>query len=153
MTGARGTPATRRRQSGIALILVLWVVALMILFAAAFSFSARGEVRLANFNPSKGTEAGKIRPCLVIQSNLLNNVDHPSTTVIPLTSQIVADAAPLRLPLPARDLLKTDSDLMIDQIRTIDNRRLSGEPLTVLTRRELAEVEEYLKLTLGLEPL
>ena len=112
----------------------------------------RGEIRLANFNLSKGTEAGKIRPCLVMQSDPLNDVDHPSTTVIPLTSQTLSGAAPLRFRVKARGLLKGDSDLMIDQIRTIDNQRLSGEVLTSLTGRELVEVEEYLKITLGLEP-
>ena len=40
----------------------------------------RGEIRLANFNPSKGTEAGKIRPCLILQSDLLNEDGHASTT-------------------------------------------------------------------------
>ncbi len=111
----------------------------------------RGEIRIANFNPSKGTEAGKIRPCLVIQSDLLNEVLHPSTTVIPLTSQLT-DAAPLRLRIHARDQLRVDSDLMIDQLRTIDNRRLSGDSLAELTVMEMVQMEEYLKIVLGLEP-
>jgi len=110
----------------------------------------RGEIRLANFNPSKGTEAGKTRPCLVMQSDLLNDADHPSTTVIPLTSRVLSGAAPLRFRVKARGSLKGDSDLMIDQVRTIDNRRLTGEVLTSLTGRELVEVEEYLKISLGL---
>jgi mRNA interferase MazF len=110
----------------------------------------RGEVRLANFNPSKGTEPGKIRPCLIIQSDLLNEADHPSTTVLPLTSRLVEGAAPLRFRIDARDGLRTDSDVMLDQIRTIDNRRIMGEPLTILRPPELAEVEEYLKIVLSL---
>jgi mRNA interferase MazF len=111
----------------------------------------RGEIRIANFNPSRGTEAGKIRPCLVIQSDLLNEELHPSTTVIPLTSQL-ADAVPLRLRIHARDQLRVDSDLMIDQVRTIDNRRLSGDALAELTYIEMVQMEEYLKIVLGLEP-
>jgi mRNA interferase MazF len=110
----------------------------------------RGEVRVANFNPSKGTEAGKIRPCIILQSDLLNETDHPSTTVIPLTSRIVDDAAPLRYRIARRDQLKVDSDAMLDQVRTIDTRRLSGEPVTRLSARELAEVEEYLRIVLGM---
>jgi mRNA-degrading endonuclease toxin of MazEF toxin-antitoxin module len=39
---------------------------------------------------------------------------------------------------------------MVDQVRTIDNRRITGEPLTRLSARELAEVDEYLKIVLGL---
>lgn len=110
----------------------------------------RGVINLANFNPSKGTEPGKIRPCLVLQSDLLNEAGHPSTTVVPLTSQLIDDAVPLRFRISARDKLQIDSDVMIDQIRTIDNQRINDEPLTVLTDRELTAVEEYLKIVLGL---
>jgi mRNA interferase MazF len=110
----------------------------------------RGVIYLANFNPTKGTEPGKIRPCLALKSDLLNEAGHPSTTVVPLTSQLIDDAVPLRFRISARDKLQSDSDVMIEQIRTIDNKRISNEPLTVLTDRELAEVEEYLKIVLGL---
>ncbi len=110
----------------------------------------RGAIYLANFNPSKGTEPGKIRPCLVIQSDLLNDANHPSTTVVPLTSQLIDNAAPLRFRIAARDELRRDSDVMIDQTRTIDNKRITSEPLTALTDKELTAVEEYLKIILDL---
>lgn len=111
----------------------------------------RGEIRTANFNPAKGTEPGKIRPCLIIQSDLLNSAYHPSTTVIPITSRLVENAAPLRFRITARDELRSDSEVMLDQARTIDNRRISNEVLTVLTRRELVEIEEYLRIVLGFD--
>ena len=111
----------------------------------------RGEIRTANFNPAKGTEPGKIRPCLIIQSDLLNSADHPSTTVIPLTSRLIDNAAPLRFRVSARDELWSDSEVMLDQARTIDNRRISNEVLTVLTGRELAEIEDYLRIVLGFD--
>jgi mRNA interferase MazF len=110
----------------------------------------RGGIYLANFNPSKGTEPGKIRPCLVIQTDLLNDEDHPSTTVLPLTTRLIDDAAPLRLRIPARERLRQDSDVMVDQLRTIDNRRLQAEQLTKLTPGELVELETYLQIVLGL---
>ena len=110
----------------------------------------RGEIRLANFNPSKGTEAGKIRPCLILQSDLLNEAGHPSTTVIPLTTRILDDTAPLRFRIGRRDDLQEDSDVMIDQVRTIDNRRFAGDALTRLTTGEIAAIEEYLKIVLGM---
>ena len=109
----------------------------------------RGEIRLANFNPAKGTEPGKIRPCLIIRSNLLNDADHPSVTVIPLTSRLIDNAAPLRYRVSAKDQLRLESEVMLDQVRTIDNRRIAGNALTVLTERELAEIEEYLRIVLG----
>ena len=110
----------------------------------------RGGIYLANFNPSKGTEAGKIRPCIVMQSDLLNEAGHPSTTVVPLTTQLTEDAAPLRYRVAARDELQSDSDIMLDQTRTIDNRRIASEMLTILTEQEISEVERYWCLVLGL---
>jgi len=111
----------------------------------------RGAIYLANFNPPKGTEPGKIRPCVVMHSNLLNEAGHPSTTVLPLTTKLVEDAAPLRYRLKARDDLDADSDIMLDRTRTIDNRRFMDEMLTVLTERELAEVETCWCIVMGLD--
>jgi len=111
----------------------------------------RGGIYLANFNPSKDTEPGKIRPCIVMQSNLLNEAGHPSTTVIPLTTLLIEDAAPLRYRMVARDGLESDSDMMLDQTRTIDNRRITSELLTFLTEQEISEVEAYWRIVLGLD--
>jgi mRNA interferase MazF len=111
----------------------------------------RGSVYLANFNPAKGTEPGKIRPCLIMQSDLLNEAGHPSTTVLPLTTQLLDDAAPLRYRINAREQLRTDSDIMVDQVRTIDNRRITDELLAVLTDQELAEVENYWRIIMALD--
>ncbi len=111
----------------------------------------RGGVYLANFNPSKGTEPGKIRPCIVMQSNLLNDIGHPSTTILPLTTQLIENAAPLRYRLTSRDGLEFDSDVMLDQTRTIDNRRINNEQLTTLTRQELSEIELFWRIVLDLE--
>ena len=111
----------------------------------------RGGIYLANFNPSKGTEPGKIRPCLVMQSNLLNDIEHPSTTILPLTTQLIEDAAPLRYRVTSRDGLESDSDVMLDQTRTIDNRRIDSEMLTILTDKEIGEIELYWQIVLDLE--
>ncbi len=111
---------------------------------------SRGGIYLANFNPSKGTEAGKIRPCVVMQSDLLSQTGHPSTTVLPMTSHLIDDAEPLRLRVAARDRLKQDSDIMLDQIRTLDNRRIDMELLTHLQEGELLLVERFLRIVLGL---
>jgi len=111
----------------------------------------RGGIYLANFNPSKGTEPGKIRPCIVMQSNLLNEAGHPSTTVLPLTTQLIEDAAPLRYRVTARDGLEFDSDIMLDQTRTIDNQRITSDLLTTLAEKEINEVEAYWRIVLGLD--
>ncbi len=111
----------------------------------------RGAIYLANFNPSKGTEPGEIRPCLIMQSDLLNEAGHPSTTVLPLTAQLIEDAAPLRYRVVARDGLESDSDIMLDQTRTIDNRRITSDMLTIFTEKEISEVEAYWRIVLGLD--
>ena len=109
----------------------------------------RGDIHLVNFNPSKGTEAGKIRPAVILQSDYLNNAEHPSTIVIPLTTQIIPKANPLRLTIKARDKLQQDSDIMLDQPRAIDNQRITSEKLTSLSEKEMMVLEEYMKLILG----
>lgn len=111
----------------------------------------RGGIYLADFNPSKGTEPGKIRPCIVMQSNLLNEAGHPSTTVLSLTTQLIEDAAPLRYRLEARDGLESDSDIMLDQTRTINNQRITSDILITLTETEISEVEAYWRIVLGLD--
>ena len=84
----------------------------------------RGWFYLADLNPRRGTEPGKTRPVLVIQTNLLNSVDHPSTIILPLTTQVQTEAFPLRVRVASNHSgFESESDVIIDQIRAIDNRR------------------------------
>jgi mRNA interferase MazF len=83
-----------------------------------------GRLYLADLSPRSGTEPGKTRPVLVIQSDLLSSVGHPSTWVLPLTTRLTGENA-LRVVLPARIAgNREDCEVMIDQSRSIDNRRL-----------------------------
>jgi mRNA interferase MazF len=91
-----------------------------------------GAVWLANLDPGRGTEPGKVRPVLIIQNQALLDAMHPSTLVIPLTTNLVEDAEPLRIRIAAREGVDRDSDLLIDQIRAIDNKRLIKGPLLQL---------------------
>ena len=59
----------------------------------------RGRLYLADLNPRLGTEPGKTRPVLVVQTDLLNEADHPSTWVLPCTTRLAGDNL-LRVPLP-----------------------------------------------------
>ncbi len=102
----------------------------------------RGEIWLANLDPRQGTEPGKTRPVLVVQSQALLDVDHPSTLIIPLTTNLTDGAEPLRIRIPASAGLQQESDLLIDQLRAIDNRRLVKGPLAVLTPETMASVDE-----------
>lgn len=88
-----------------------------------------GSIWLANLNPGRGTEPGKTRPVLIVQNQALLDAGHPSTLVIPLTTNLIDDAEPLRIRIKAQGRLEKDSDLLIDQIRAIDNKRLTTGPL------------------------
>jgi mRNA interferase MazF len=92
----------------------------------------RGDVWLANLNPRRGTEPGKHRPVLIVQAQALLEANHPSTLVVPLTTNLIDDAEPLRIRVPAQGLIRRDSDLLLDQIRAIDNNRLVEGPLARL---------------------
>ena len=48
-----------------------------------------GTLYTADLNPRRGSEAGKHRPVLVVQSDLLNQANHPSTWVLPCTTRLV----------------------------------------------------------------
>jgi mRNA interferase MazF len=110
----------------------------------------RGEVWLANLEPRLGTEPGKTRPVLIVQSQALLDANHPSTVIIPLTTNVVEDAEPLRVRVPASGQLRRDSDLLIDQLRAIDNRRLIRGPITRLSDALMAKVGEALREVLDL---
>ena len=113
----------------------------------------QGEVWLADLNPRHGTEPGKARPVLIVQNQALLDINHPSTLVIPLTTNVVDDAFPLRIRVRAQERLEKDSDLLIDQLRAIDNVRLTGGPLANLDVAILQQVGEALKEVLGLGEL
>jgi mRNA interferase MazF len=111
----------------------------------------RGEIWLANLNPGRGTEPGKTRPVLIVQSQALLDVDHPSTLIVPLTTRLIDDAAPLRLRVPAGGDMAHDSDLLLDQLRAIDNNRLVKGPLQRCPEALLTQVDQALLEVLDLE--
>lgn len=81
------------------------------------------HVYTADLNPRIGTEPGKIRPVVVVQTNLLND-DHPSTIICPITTHVQPKSNILRVHLKVSESgLKKESDIIVDQIRAIDNRR------------------------------
>jgi mRNA interferase MazF len=84
------------------------------------------EIYLANLNPKKGHEVGKTRPVVVIHSQLIEGL--LSTSIIcPITTQL-SSATLLRVNVSLQDAsttgLSEPSDVIVDQIRSIDNQRL-----------------------------
>lgn len=108
------------------------------------------EIWTADLNPQKGTEPGKIRPVLIVQTDLLNSL-HPCTIICPITTNVVIESDILRVHIKKGiSNMQKPSDLMIDQIRAIDNKRFVqkiGELPTDLRKI----VSENLKIMLDLE--
>jgi mRNA interferase MazF len=80
------------------------------------------DIWIADLNPTRGTEPGKTRPVVIIQTDLLND-SHLSTIVCPITTNVQPEVELLRVHLKKTQLDKL-SDILVDQIRAIDNKRL-----------------------------
>lgn len=106
-----------------------------------------GHLYMADLNPRFGTEPGKVRPVVVVQTDALNRL-HPSTIVCPLTTKIAGFENPLRVSLPKGvSGLKRASDVLVDQVKSIDNRRLQ-RTLGALPDPYLSELRAKLLLIL-----
>lgn len=108
------------------------------------------EIWIADLNPQIGTESGKKRPVLVVQTNLLNELAHPSTIICPLTTNVKKQAKILRVHIRKETAdLNYDCDIMMDQIRTIDNKRLVKK-LGSLPPELIERVQQNLMIVLGM---
>lgn len=104
----------------------------------------RGRLYVADLDPRAGTEPGKRRPVLVIQTDLLNDAGHPSTWILPCTTRL-AGASLLRVPLPAGIAGNREAcEVMIDQSRSVDNGRLV-RVLGAVPGAILREIEEKMR--------
>lgn len=109
------------------------------------------EIWIADLNPQIGTEPGKTRPVLIVQTNLLNNVHHPSTLICPLTTNVEVESHILRVHLKkGMAHLNEDCDIMIDQLRAIDNKRLIRKLGSIPAGME-NKIRENLLVVLDLE--
>lgn len=108
------------------------------------------EIWIADLNPRMGTETRKIRPVIVVQTDLLNK-EHPSTVVCPITTNVKPDSEILRVHLKKSKFgLKEDCDIMIDQVRAIDNKRLVRK-VGEVDRDTADKIGENLKIVLDLD--
>ena len=111
----------------------------------------KGEIYLAKLNPKKGNEVGKLRPVLIYQTNFLNDCEHPTTVILPISTYLIDEAYPLRYRINHRDNLEKDSDVLCDQIRTIDNQRMLPTLLTKLSWQEMLEINKQISIVLDIE--
>ena len=105
------------------------------------------EIWLANLNPAKGTEPGKVRPVVIVQTDLLNE-SHPSLIICPITTNVLPESELLRVHLN-KGQLEVLSDILVDQIRAIDKKRLISK-LGELTPIQADRLGENIKIILDL---
>lgn len=106
--------------------------------------ACKAEIWLANLNPQKkANEIEKMRPVLVLQSDLLNQSEYSNTIVLPLSTQLIDNAQPLRFRILKQEKLKHDSDVLIGHIRSIDNARFV-EKLTTISISDMKTIRSYL---------
>lgn len=88
----------------------------------------RGYVYIIDFNPQIKTKPGKLRPALVLQSDLVTEAGYPSTIVVPTTTQLIDDPGILRLRVKKGQAgLKQDSDLLLGQLIAVSNESFRQE--------------------------
>ena len=105
------------------------------------------DIWLADLNPRRGTEPGKTRPVVIVQTDLLNEF-HLSSVICPITTIVKPDIALLRVHL-RKELLHKPSDILVDQVRAIDNRRLIKH-LGHLTKEQRDTLKNNLRVVLDL---
>lgn len=101
----------------------------------------RGEIWVANPNPPRGQEIGKIRPVLVFQDNALTAIETPMIVILPLTTQVYPSFKQWRVTVTARHRLLRDCQIIVDQPRTLDRSRFGEGPLATLSEAEMEAVE------------
>ena len=108
----------------------------------------RGDVFLVNLEPTKGSEQGKVRPCLVIQNDV-GNKNSPVTIIATITSK--AEEYPFIVKLNKGEAnLPKESYIQLNQIRTISAERIISR-IGSLKKESLDKVDEALKTSLGLD--
>ena len=108
------------------------------------------EIWVADLNPAKGTEPGKIRPVIVVQTDLLNKY-HGSAIICPLTTNVQKGSEILRVHLKKGQCgLNEACDIMVDQTRAIDNKRLVKK-IGVAPDDIISSIKENLKIIFDLD--
>lgn len=110
----------------------------------------RGDIFYADLSPVVGSEQGGIRPVIVIQNDVGNKYS-PTIIIAAITSQINKAKLPTHIEISSEEYgLNKDSVVLLEQIRTVDKRRLK-EKLGHMTVSDMLKVNEALMISVGLE--
>lgn len=109
----------------------------------------RGDIYYADLSPVVGSEQGGIRPVLIIQNNIGNRFS-PTVIAAAITSRGTKADLPTHIRLYAdRSGLSKDSVVLLEQIRTLDKRRLK-EKMGTLSSNDMYKIDEALSISFGL---
>ena len=111
----------------------------------------RGGVWTADLNPRRGTEPGKVRPVVIVQTDALNP-HHSSTLICPVTTKVGRPENLLRVRLRGgQGGVSTESDVMLDQLRAVDNARFLRR-IGQVPAEKMEELTDKLLTLLDLTP-
>lgn len=110
----------------------------------------RGDIFYADLSPAVGSEQGGIRPCLILQNNV-GNRHSPTVIVAAITGSTDKAALPTHVPIGRHGALAKESLALLEQIRTVDRRRLR-ERVGRLTPCQMEPIDTALKISVGLDP-
>ena len=109
----------------------------------------RGDLYYADLSPVVGSEQGGVRPVLIIQNNIGNKYS-PTVIIAAITSQINKAKLPTHIEISANEYgLNKDSVILLEQIRTIDKKRIR-EKIGCLDNNVMLKVDNGLQISLGL---
>lgn len=108
----------------------------------------RGELYYADLSPVVGSEQGGVRPVLVVQNDVGNKYS-PTVIAAAVTSKINKAKLPTHIELPSNSYgLQKDSVILLEQIRTLDKRRLK-ERIGELNETTMTRVDKAILISLG----
>ena len=108
----------------------------------------RGELYYADLSPVVGSEQGGVRPVLVVQNDVGNKYS-PTVIAAAVTSKINKAKLPTHIELPSNAFgLQKDSVILLEQIRTLDKRRLK-ERIGELSETTMSRVDNAILISLG----
>ncbi len=109
----------------------------------------RGDIFYADLSPVVGSEQGGIRPVIIIQNDIGNKYS-PTIIVAAITSQINKAKLPTHVEISSEEYgLNKDSVVLLEQIRTLDKKRLK-EKIGHMTDKDIQKVDEALLISMGL---
>ena len=125
-------------------------VAFLLITEANMKEIKRGEIYYADLSPVVGSEQGGIRPVLILQNDM-GNKHSPTTIVAAITGRTTKAALPTHVSFTA-DFMKSESIVLLEQIRTIDKSRLT-ERLGKIDKKTVGAVDKAIVVSFGIKYL